>query len=143
MPTPSRARDVGEHEHATRTLSVEPKELLAREAGDRLDAVDDRVAADLIGAARGHFGRLEVVVQPREGKRGGILPEVVDDIAVETRREDPTVLSDSLAAALLVDLEQPLDESADDADAGTLPAAALVVGDDRRRDVEFGREIGL
>jgi len=38
---------------------------------------------------------------------------------------------DELAAAVLVDVEQRVDDPADDADAGIVPAPALVVGDDR------------
>ncbi len=96
-----------------------------------------------VAVAADEFGRADGVVIPLQGDVRRVLPEVVDDLAVEAGREDAGVLADMGPAAVFVDVKQSNDDPPDDADTGVLPAAALVVGDDRRRHVELGRQIRL
>jgi hypothetical protein len=50
---------------------------------------------------------------------------------------------DVSSTVLLVDCKEGVDDLADNRGAGTLPSAALVIADDRRRDVKpLGQEAG-
>jgi len=63
------ARDVGEDECAARGLAVEAVELLAGEARDDGDGVDDGVPGDAVGVAGLNFGGVDGVVEAVEGGR--------------------------------------------------------------------------
>jgi hypothetical protein len=137
------AGDAREDERPRGGLPVQPVELLGGQPRDRLDGVDDGVAADGGVLAGGDDRRIDRVDERVDRLCGGVLPEVLDDVRLEARREDARMVADVRAAAVGVDGEQPRDDAADDADAGALAAAALVVADDRRGHIERCGEVGL
>jgi hypothetical protein len=135
--------DAREDQRAVGALAVEVVEFVAGEAPDDLDAVEDGVAGDRLAVPPDDLLGVDRLVEPLQRNVRLVLPEVVDHVAVEPGGEDPGVLADLLAAARLVDVQHRVDDPADDADSGVLATAALVVRHDRRRHVEFGRQVGL
>ena len=140
---PLAAADVRKHESAVGALPVQSIKLLVAQPSDRLNAVDDGVTVDVVPLALADLGGVECVIKIIQRECSWILSQVVDDVALEAGRQHTAVLSDVTAATGLIDIEQGGDQPVDDADAGALPATALVIRDHRRGDIDLGGQLGL